>query len=54
MLLRRRPDWSRRLPQPFTIPEVAELRTLGDVRDWNESSCRMCSDYLCFGNCYVG
>ena len=33
MLLRRRPDWSQRLPQPLTIPEVADLHTLGDVRD---------------------
>ena len=33
MLLRRRPDWSQRLPRPLTIPEVADLHTLGDVRD---------------------
>jgi hypothetical protein len=32
-MLRRRPDWSRPLPQPLTIPEVADLRTLGDVRE---------------------
>jgi hypothetical protein len=33
MLLRRRPDWSRPLPQPLTIPEVADLRPVGDVRE---------------------
>jgi hypothetical protein len=33
MLLRRRPDWSRPLPQPLNIPEVADLHTLGDVRE---------------------
>jgi hypothetical protein len=33
MLWRRRPDWSRRLPQPLTIPEVADLHTFGDVRE---------------------
>jgi hypothetical protein len=33
MLLRRRPDWSRRLPQAITIPEVMDLRTLADVRE---------------------
>ncbi len=33
MLLRRRPDWSRRLPQAITIAEVMDLRTLADVRE---------------------
>jgi len=33
MLLRRRPDWSQRLPQPLSIPEAMDLRTLADVRE---------------------
>ena len=33
MLLRRRADWSRPLPQPLTIPEVMDLRTLSDVHE---------------------
>jgi hypothetical protein len=33
MLLRRRPDWSRRLPQPLAIPEVMDLQMLADVRE---------------------
>ena len=31
MLLRKRPDWSQRLPQTITIPEVMTLRTIADV-----------------------
>ena len=33
MLLRKRPDWSKRLPQTITIPEVMTLRTIADVRE---------------------
>jgi hypothetical protein len=33
MLLRKRPDWSQRLPRTITIPEVMTLRTLADVRE---------------------
>jgi hypothetical protein len=31
-LLRKRPDWSRPLPRPLTIPGIVTLVTLGDVR----------------------
>ena len=30
--LRKRPDWSRPLPQPIVIPDLMTLRTLADVR----------------------
>ena len=33
MLLRKRPDWSQRLPRTITIPEAMTLRTLADVRE---------------------
>jgi hypothetical protein len=44
MLLRRRPDWSRPLPQPLTIPEVADLRTLADVRELFTHLPEQCQD----------
>jgi hypothetical protein len=31
--LRKRPDWSQRLPRTITIPEVMTLRTLANVRE---------------------
>jgi hypothetical protein len=33
MLLRKRPDWSQRLPRTITIPAIMSLRTLADVRE---------------------
>ncbi len=30
---RKRPDWSRRLPRPLIVADLATLTTLGDVRD---------------------
>jgi len=32
MLLCKRSDWSRRLPQPLTIPGIMTLATLADLR----------------------
>lgn len=32
MLLRKRPNWSRRLPRPFTIPGIMTVVTLADLR----------------------
>jgi hypothetical protein len=29
----RKPDWSRPLPRPLTIPSLMKLRTLADVRE---------------------
>ena len=31
-MLRKRADWSRRLPRPIVIPNVMTLKTLADVR----------------------
>jgi hypothetical protein len=30
--MRKRPDWSRPLPQPIVIPDLMTVRTLADVR----------------------
>jgi hypothetical protein len=32
MVLHKRPDWSRPLPQQIVIPDLMMLRTLADVR----------------------
>jgi hypothetical protein len=31
-MLRKRPDWSQRLPRPLLIPDIVTLKTLADVR----------------------
>ena len=44
MLLRKRSDWSRRLPRPLTIPGIMTLATLADVRTLIEKYFPHCRD----------